>query len=92
MTPALVSIIIVVYYVVLIGTSIVAPTGVDNNTFFTANRQSPWYLAAFGMTGSFFPISRTICSTPRLCPEPKENQPSLFSNLFTLNLPIKYTV
>jgi Na+/proline symporter len=52
MTPGLVLTIILVYFAVLIGISIVTSKGADTNTFFTANRQSPWYLVAFGMIGS----------------------------------------
>jgi Na+/proline symporter len=52
MTPTLVSIIIAGYFAVLILISILTSKGADSNTFFTANRQSPWYLVAFGMIGS----------------------------------------
>jgi Na+/proline symporter len=52
MTPTLVFIILVIYFIALIGISIVTSKGADSNTFFTANRQSPWYLVAFGMIGS----------------------------------------
>jgi len=52
MSPALVLSIIVVYFIVLILVSIVTSKGADTNTFFTANRQSPWYLVAFGMIGA----------------------------------------
>jgi len=52
MTPALVFTIIAVYFAVLILISIVTSRGADTNTFFTANRRSPWYLVAFGMIGS----------------------------------------
>lgn len=36
----------------LLGISYVTSRGSDNATFFTANRQSPWYLVAFGMVGA----------------------------------------
>lgn len=52
MTPALVLTIIVVYFAILITISIVTSKNADTTTFFTANRQSPWYLVAFGMIGS----------------------------------------
>jgi Na+/proline symporter len=52
MTPTLVSIIIVIYFGLLIGISVITSKGADTHTFFTANRQSPWYLVAFGMIGS----------------------------------------
>jgi Na+/proline symporter len=52
MTPALVVSIIIIYFSVLILISVITSKGADTHTFFTANRQSPWYLVAFGMIGS----------------------------------------
>jgi SSS family transporter len=52
MDPLLVVIILVAYFCILIGISIVTSRGADTNTFFTANRQSPWFLVAFGMIGA----------------------------------------
>lgn len=52
MTPGLVFIIIIIYFSVLILISVIPSKGADTTTFFTANRQSPWYLVAFGMIGS----------------------------------------
>ena len=52
MTPILVISMLTVYFLVLIGISYFTSKGADTNTFFTANRQSPWYLVAFGMIGS----------------------------------------
>lgn len=52
MTPLLVGSILVVYFLALITISYFTSKGADTNTFFTANRQSPWYLVAFGMIGS----------------------------------------
>ncbi len=52
MSPFLVLSIIVVYFAALIIISIVTSKGATTDTFFTANRQSPWYLVAFGMIGS----------------------------------------
>jgi Na+/proline symporter len=52
MTPGLVLIIIVIYFSVLILIAYITSKGADTHTFFTANRQSPWYLVAFGMIGS----------------------------------------
>jgi len=52
MTPALVVTIMIIYFGVLITISIITSRGADTNTFFTANRQSPWFLVAFGMIGS----------------------------------------
>ena len=52
MTPTLVATIMVIYFGALIFISVITSRGADTNTFFTANRQSPWYLVAFGMIGS----------------------------------------
>lgn len=52
MTPGLVVTIISAYFVVLIIISYFTSRGADTTTFFTANRQSPWYLVAFGMIGA----------------------------------------
>ncbi len=52
MSPVLVASILVVYFLALIIISYFTSKGADSNTFFTANRQSPWYLVAFGMIGS----------------------------------------
>lgn len=52
MTPGLVITIMSIYFAILIAISWVTSRGADTNTFFTANRQSPWYLVAFGMIGS----------------------------------------
>src|SRR5688572_7285925 len=52
MTPILVVTIMTIYFGVLILISVYTSRGADTNTFFTANRQSPWYLVAFGMIGS----------------------------------------
>jgi hypothetical protein len=95
MTPALVSIIIVVYFPVLIGLLSNILKGAASTIFFTADRQSPRHLAAFGMTGSFFFISRTIGSAQRLCHaafrQADGNQASLFQK-HSLNLSNKFTV
>lgn len=40
------------YFIMLIIVSVYTSRGADTNTFFTANRQSPWYLVAFGMIGT----------------------------------------
>lgn len=52
MTPVLVISIISTYFLVLILISYLTSKGADTHTFFTANRQSPWYLVAFGMIGA----------------------------------------
>jgi Na+/proline symporter len=52
MSPWLVLTIIGVYFVMLIVVSVVTSRGATSQTFFTGNRQSPWYLVAFGMIGT----------------------------------------
>src|SRR5438876_12307946 len=52
MSASLVFAIIVAYFGMLLVVSYFTSKGADTNTFFTANRQSPWYLVAFGMIGS----------------------------------------
>ncbi|MTI23172.1 sodium:solute symporter [Fulvivirga sp. RKSG066] len=52
MSPTLVISIIAVYFLVLILISFFTTKKSDSQTFFTANRQSPWYLVAFGMIGA----------------------------------------
>jgi len=48
----LVLFILLAYFAVLITISIVTSKGATSDTFFTANRQSPWYLVAYGMIGA----------------------------------------
>lgn len=52
MTPLLVFGVVAIYFLVLLGISHFTSGNSDNNTFFTANRQSPWYLVAYGMVGA----------------------------------------
>lgn len=53
MTPTTILIIIVIYFGLLIFISnIVSKKGSDNDTFFKANKNSKWYLVAFGMIGT----------------------------------------
>lgn len=51
-TPLFILSLIIGYFLILIG--IAYWTGKDdtNESFFTANRNSPWYLVAFGMVGA----------------------------------------
>ncbi|QJW89622.1 sodium:solute symporter [Spirosoma taeanense] len=44
--------ILVAYFGMLIAVSFYTARGADTTTFFTANRQSPWWLVAFGMIGT----------------------------------------
>jgi Na+/proline symporter len=52
MSSTLALTILVIYFLMLIAISFYTARGADTNTFFTANRQSPWYLVAFGMIGT----------------------------------------
>ena len=52
MNPAIVIFIIVAYFGLLIIISNLTSRNADSNVFFTANRQSPWFLVAFGMIGA----------------------------------------
>lgn len=52
MSPQLVLSVIFGYFSVLIIISFLTSSKADSKTFFTANRQSPWYLVAFGMIGA----------------------------------------
>lgn len=52
MSPLLVFIVIAGYFILLIAISFFTSRNADNQTFFTGNRQSPWYLVAFGMIGA----------------------------------------
>lgn len=52
MSPVLVVTILTVYFAMLILISVITSKGADTTTFFTGNRQSPWFLVAFGMIGS----------------------------------------
>lgn len=52
MNPYLVLGIVTVYFLILIGISVLTSRKADSQTFFTGNRKSPWYLVAFGMVGA----------------------------------------
>lgn len=52
MSPILVFTVIAAYFLILVLISHLTSGKSDNETFFTANRQSPWYLVAFGMVGA----------------------------------------
>jgi Na+/proline symporter len=53
MTPITILTIIIIYFGLLILISnIVSKKGTDNDTFFKANKNSKWYLVAFGMIGT----------------------------------------
>lgn len=52
MTAGFIFTILIAYFLVLIGISYATSRGANNQTFFLANKQSPWYLVAFGMIGA----------------------------------------
>src|SRR5690606_30581810 len=52
MSPTLVFGVIAAYFILLLVISYFTSRKADNLTFFTANRQSPWFLVAFGMVGA----------------------------------------
>ncbi len=52
MSPGLVALIIGIYFLVLIVISWITSGNSTAESFYTANRQSPWYLVAFGMIGA----------------------------------------
>lgn len=52
MTPTLVAIVLISYFLVLILIAFLTSRNTDSDTFFTGNKQSPWYLVAFGMIGA----------------------------------------
>ena len=51
-TPAFILTLIVGYFIVLVGISYFTGKEDNNAIFFTANRNAPWYLVAFGMVGA----------------------------------------
>lgn len=52
MTPYIAFLVIGGYFLILILISFITSRKTDDHTFFTANRQSPWFLVAFGMIGA----------------------------------------
>ncbi|MCK7591648.1 sodium:solute symporter [Subsaxibacter sp. CAU 1640] len=52
MSPTFILLLIAAYFGVLILISYFTGKTADNDTFFKANRQSPWYVVAFGMIGA----------------------------------------
>ena len=52
MSTTLIISVLVCYFLVLIGISIITSRKATSDTFFTGDRQSPWYLVAFGMIGA----------------------------------------
>jgi Na+/proline symporter len=52
MSPLLVFVIILCYFVLLLVVAKITSTKATTEVFFTANRQSPWFVVAFGMIGA----------------------------------------
>ena len=52
MGTSLIATIIIIFFILLMGVSLLSARKSDSSTFFTGNRKSPWYLVAFGMIGS----------------------------------------
>lgn len=52
LTPSVILLVVLGYFLILIGISFLTSKESTNETFFTAKRQSPWYLVAFGMIGA----------------------------------------
>ncbi|GAA4444189.1 sodium:solute symporter [Pontibacter saemangeumensis] len=52
MSPTLIISLIVAYFFILIFISYLTSKNTDSETFFLANRKSPWYVVAFGMIGT----------------------------------------
>ena len=52
MSPAFILSLTLGYFVLLVFIAYFTSKNADNQTFFTANRSSPWYLVAFGMVGA----------------------------------------
>ena len=52
LSPTVILLVIIGYFLVLIGISFLTSGKGDNKTFFTANKNSPWLLVAIGMIGA----------------------------------------
>ena len=52
MGPTAILLLIVAYFIVLVGISFLTQKSGSNEEFFKANNKSPWYLVAFGMIGA----------------------------------------
>lgn len=52
MTPFVIITVLLIYFAALIGIAYYTSRGSDTDAFFTGNRNSPWYLVAFGMIGA----------------------------------------
>jgi Na+/proline symporter len=52
MTPILILVVMFLYFGALLTISYITSKNADSDAFFTGNKQSPWYLVAFGMIGT----------------------------------------
>ncbi len=52
LTPALVLIILFLYFAMLVGVALITGRNVGNEGFFLANRKVPWYVIAYAMIGT----------------------------------------
>jgi Na+/proline symporter len=52
MSPILIIVIIIAYFLILISISFLTGKSDSNAAFFLGNKQSPWYVVAFGMIGA----------------------------------------
>ena len=52
MSSTLIAGIVALYFILLLVIARVTSKGADNNSFFVGNKNSPWYLVAFGMIGT----------------------------------------
>ena len=52
MSPIILSITIIAYFMILFAISYIAGHKADNEGFFVGNRKSAWYIVAFAMIGS----------------------------------------
>lgn len=69
MEPKLILAILILYFLVLFSISIFTNRGANEDSFYNGNKQSPWYLVAFGMIGAslsgvtFISIPGTVASS-----------------------------
>src|SRR4051812_40691585 len=52
MSPTVIVIVMIVYFAALLTISYFTSKNADSDSFFTGNKQSKWYLVAFGMIGT----------------------------------------
>ncbi len=52
LSPTLILVLIIAYFLMLIGVAYITSKENDNTSFFVANRKSPWWLIAIGMIGT----------------------------------------